>query len=143
SFVDLSDDIVQVEFFGAGTITVTLDNSSGPAAPLNYHQPDVSYMKGHATIEITGANETSHLSIFSVGRITAINQSLFHDDVSYDGIADIALVTIASTNGKFGGVRTGNVSYFSHTGFTGIYAPGVDLMALYVHDVSASDDAVP
>src|SRR5262249_7092298 len=31
SYIDLSDDIVQIEFGGAGTLSVVLDNASGPA----------------------------------------------------------------------------------------------------------------
>ncbi|HRE83572.1 MAG TPA: immunoglobulin domain-containing protein, partial [Opitutaceae bacterium] len=49
SFVDLSDDIVQVEFSGRGTLTVNLANPTGPAAPVLYNQPDVRYMRGHAS----------------------------------------------------------------------------------------------
>ncbi|HRE80904.1 MAG TPA: hypothetical protein PLN52_07635, partial [Opitutaceae bacterium] len=49
SYIDLNDDIVQVEFSGAGTLTITLTNPSGPAVAVNYNQPTVSYMKGHAT----------------------------------------------------------------------------------------------
>lgn len=59
--------------------------------------------------------------------------------MAYDGVADIALVTIDGTDGEFGGVRTGNVSYFHDSGYTGIYAPGVDLAVLNIGDLSASD----
>src|SRR3954469_21085245 len=72
SFIDLNDDIVQVEFAGAGTLTLVLDSATGPAAPLKYNQPAVSYMKGHATIVIAGANETTNTSVFSVGRANAV-----------------------------------------------------------------------
>ena len=73
SYIDLTDDIVQIEFSGAGTLSVVLDRASGPAAPLNYQQPSVGYMKGHAGIVITGANETTNVSVFSVGRATAFD----------------------------------------------------------------------
>lgn len=141
SFVDLSDDIVQVEFAGAGSLSITLDNSTGPAVPSLYNQ-SVTYMKGHAGIVITGANETTNVSIYSVGRVTAINQALFRSDATYDGVADIAYLAIASTNGKFGSVRTGNASYFSTTGLTGIYAPGVQFNGpVYVNDINGFDTA--
>ena len=55
SFIDLTDDIVQVEFSGAGTLSIVLDSSSGPALAVNYNQPDVSYMKGHASLVVAGA----------------------------------------------------------------------------------------
>jgi hypothetical protein len=144
SFVDLTGDIVQVEFSGAGTLTLTLDNASGPAPAANYNQPGVSYMKGHAGIVISGANETTNVSVVSVGRLTAVNQGLFRDDVTYDGVADIAFIAILSTNGKFGSVRTGNTSYFATNGFTGVYAPGVQFTGpVFVGDISAADTATP
>src|SRR5690606_18394760 len=65
SFIDLNDDIVQVEVSGAGTVSVVLDpeSVSGPSTPLNYVQPQVQYMKGHADIVVADANETTHLSV--------------------------------------------------------------------------------
>ncbi|MBI4625263.1 MAG: immunoglobulin domain-containing protein [Verrucomicrobia bacterium] len=141
SYIDLSDDIVQIEFAGAGSLSLTLDNPTGPAAPLNYNQT-VGYMKGHAGIVIAGANETTNVLIYSVGRITAVNQALFRSDVTYDGVADLAYVAIASANGKFGGVRMGNASYFGTNGFTGLYAPGVQFNGpIFIHDISAFDAA--
>jgi hypothetical protein len=167
SFVDLTNDIVQVEFSGAGTLSVVLDGSSGPAQPVNYNQPSVAYMKGHAGIVITGANETTNLLVFTVGRATAFDptggynilaapgptnnpanngSSLFqgHAATVYDGTADLAFVAIASTNGKFGALRTANASYFATKGFTGIYAPGVQFSGpVYAGDINASDAASP
>ncbi|HYD84694.1 MAG TPA: immunoglobulin domain-containing protein, partial [Opitutus sp.] len=113
SFVDLSNDIVQVEFSGVGTLSVVMDGASTPTPAANYNQPGVDYVKGHVGLVITGANETSNLSIISVGPITAVNQSLFKSDVTYDGVANIAFVAIQSSNGKFGSIRTGNVHYFA------------------------------
>lgn len=143
SFIDLDDDIVQVEFSGAGTLTLTLESSSPPAAPVNYHQPAVLYMKGHASIVISGANETTHVSVFSVGRVNAFNQSLFKD-VPYDAVADIGSISITSTNGRFGSIRTANAHYFRGTGQAGIYAPGVTVEGpVYLGDLTADDDATP
>jgi hypothetical protein len=144
SFIDLNDDIVQVEFSGAGALTLALDDASGPAQPLFYNQPDVAYMKGHAQIVITDADETTNVSVFSVGRFTALNQALFRDDVTYDGMADIGCLAILSANGKFGGVRTGNTSYFATKGYTGVYAPDVQFTGpVFVGDIRAHDDATP
>ncbi len=144
SFVDLSDDIVQVEFSGAGTLSLTLDNSTAPAESAKYVQPGVRYVKGHASIVIAGANETTNVSVFSVGRITAVNQALFRNDVTYDGMADIASISILSTDGRFGGIRTGNTSFFNTRGFTGIYAPGVQFTGpVVIGDIAASDAATP
>lgn len=144
SYVDLQDDIVQIEFAGAGTLTVTLEAASGPAAPQKYVQPGVAYMKGHARIVISGANETTHVAVFSVGRANAVNQSIFRSDVTYDGWADIASISILSTNGKFGGVWTGNAGYTASAGVTGLLAPGVEFTwPVVIGDIHASNDATP
>jgi len=144
SFVDLSNDIVQVEFSGAGTLSVVMDDASSPSPAANYNQPGVDYVKGHVGLVITGANETSHLTVFTVGRITAVNQTLFKDGVDYDGVANIAFVAIQSTNGKFGSIRTGNAHYFANQGFTGVYAPGVTFTGpVNIGDVTAFDSATP
>lgn len=144
SFIDMSNDIVQIEFSGAGTLSLVMDNAATPAPAANYNQPGVDYVRGHAGIVITGANETTNLSVFTVGRSNAVNQTLFVDTADYDGVADIAFVAIQSTDGKFGGIRTGNVIYFATAGFTGVYAPGVELTGpMYVGNVSAFDSASP
>jgi hypothetical protein len=172
SFIDLDDDIVQVEFSGHGSLSLVLDDPTGPATPVNYAQPEVSYMKGHAGIVIVGADETTNVGVFSVGRATANDNSghynilkapttpgaggdndpmtngspLFvgHEGTHYDGIADIAFIAILSTDGKFGGVRTANANYFAHRGLTGVYAPGVEFTGpLYIGNITAFDDAKP
>ena len=160
SFIDLNDDIVQVEFSGAGTMSLVLDSPSGPAPALNYNQA-VNYMKGHAGIVITGADDTTNILVFTVGRATAFDptgafnivqpisltnvpanngSTLFqgHQSTVYAGIADIAFIAISSTNGKFGGLRTSDASYFATKGSTGIYAPGVQFTGpVYAEDINA------
>ena len=144
SYVDLTDDIVQVEFSGAGSLSLLLDTPSGPAPAVNYNQPAVPYMKGHAGIVIVDANETTNLSVFSVGRITGSDPSLFKSGVTYDGVADLAFVAILSANGKFGGLRTADAGYFAAKGLTGIYAPGVQFLGpVYASDINASAAATP
>jgi len=91
---------------------------------------------------ITGSDATTNVSVFTVGKITAVNQSLFKSTVSYDGVADLAFIAIQSKDGKFGGIRTGNVNYFATQGFTGIYAPGVNVTGpINVGDINAHDSA--
>jgi hypothetical protein len=144
SFVDLTDDIVQVEFSGPGTLSLTLTDYIGPAFAANYNQPAVSYMKGHARIVITGATEDTNVAVFSVGRITAANPDLFRSDVGYDGMADIAFIAIASSNGKFGGVRTANARYSSYYGLSGVFAPGVQFTGpVYIGNIYATNPATP
>lgn len=145
SFIDLNDDIVQVEMSGPGTLTLVLDNSSGPAPARKYNQPAISYMKGHAGIVLTGATRNTHLTIFSVGRaIPGTNPALYYDGVTYDGFADLAFVAIVSTDGEFGGVRAANANFFAAKGYTGLYAPGVKINGpVFVSDINAADNATP
>lgn len=166
SFIDLTDDIVQVEFSGAGTLHLTLDSATGPARPTRYNQA-IDYMRGHARIVLSGANETTNLSIFSVGRLTAFDPtgawnptlpiSTSNDPAnsgnplftgfpisSYDAFADVASVSITSTNGKFGGLRSANASYFATSGITGLHAPGIEFTGpVFLGDIRASDNATP
>jgi uncharacterized delta-60 repeat protein len=166
SYLDLDDDIVQIEFAGAGTLSLVLDAATGPAKPVKYTQ-EVLYVKGHAGIVIAGANETTNVSVFSVGRLTAFDPTgafdflravsptnnpanngspLFQGQAStaYGGVADLAFIAISSSNGKFGGVRTANASYFANQGFTGVYAPGVNFTGpLFIGDISAFGAATP
>lgn len=166
SFIDLTDDIVQIEFSGAGTLSLVLDAPTGPALPMNYNQ-DVRYMKGNARIVITGANDSTNVSVFTVGRATAFDPSggfnillpisstnnpanngsaLFqgHGTTNYDGVADVAFIAIMSTNGKFGGVRTADASYLATKGVAGIYAPEVQFLGpVYLGDLNASGTANP
>ena len=143
SYIDTNDDIVQVQFSGAGALTVTLDNPSGPATPVKYNQ-SVTYMKGQAAIVVGGVDATTNLSIFSVGRANAVNQALFRSEVAYDGMADISLVAIAPASGAIGGVRTANARYTGSSGLVGVYAPRVAISGpLFIGNVAASGAGVP
>ena len=143
SFLDLDGDIVQVEFSGAGSLTINLRFPDGPKLPAKYNQ-SVNYMDGLACLTITGADETTNVSIFTVGRMTAVNQALFRTGVSYGGIADVAFIAISSTNGRFGGIRASNASFLTIAGPVGIYAPGVTFTGpVYVGNITAADTATP
>ncbi|HWA84849.1 MAG TPA: family 16 glycosylhydrolase [Opitutus sp.] len=166
SYIDLNDDIVQVEFAGRGTLSLVLASAGNPAPPLKYNQ-SINYVKGHAGIVIVGADETTNVSVFTVGRATAFDPTgrydilqpisgtndpanngspLFsgHTDTAYDGIADIAFVAIVSNDGKFGALRTANASYWADAGFTGVYAPGVAFQGpVYLGELDARGTATP
>ncbi|MFO1451088.1 MAG: hypothetical protein U1F61_23215 [Opitutaceae bacterium] len=71
SFIDVTDDIVQVEFSGAGSLTVVLEDATGPLPPTLYNQA-VGYMKGRPSVVIAGADDTTYVSVFSVGRANAV-----------------------------------------------------------------------
>ncbi|HVU22636.1 MAG TPA: endo-1,4-beta-xylanase [Opitutus sp.] len=167
SFIDLNGDIVQVEFAGHGTLSLVLADPSGPAAPVNYYQPTVDYMTGHLGIVITGADETTNLLVFTVGRATAFDgtghynillppsetndpatngSALFtgHEATEYDGVADLAFVAIASANGRFGGLRASDARFWATNGLTGVYAPGVAFAGpVFVGDLDARENATP
>jgi hypothetical protein len=167
SYLDLNDDIVQVEFAGSGAATIALDNASGPAAPVKYNQSTVAYMKGHASIVIGGADETTNVSVFTVGRATAFDPTggynilvapgptndpanngspLFvgHPASEFDGVADIAVIAIASGNGNFGGIRTANASYWHTRGVVGVFAPGVQFLGpVNAENIGARDASAP
>ncbi|HVS52478.1 MAG TPA: hypothetical protein VHD62_08995 [Opitutaceae bacterium] len=142
SYVDLNDDIVQVEFSGSGNLTLMLDNASGPANATNYNQPSTQYWKGHGSIVITGADASTNVSVFSVGRGNAVDQTIFRTGVTYDSVADIAMIAISGTG--FGGVYCGNANLFASKGITGLFAPGVQFGArISLLDVNASGSATP
>jgi uncharacterized protein (DUF1800 family) len=144
SFVDLSDDIVQVEFSGPGTLTFILDNPTGPAPAVKYNQPSVPYLKGHARLVLAGTTSDTHLSIFSVGTFTSPNASLFPAGMTYDSLADLASVAIVSPSGNFGSLRAANANFFASAGRTGIYAPGITFSGpLFVGDIDAFGAALP
>lgn len=143
-FVDENDDIVSVDFSGAGTILFAMESWTGPALPTKYNQ-NVSYIKGAPAITIMGADATSRLKIFTVGRSTAINQTIFRTDVTYDGVADLRSVTIASVGaGRFGELDASNVRFTGSLGAVGVVAPEVTFTgAVTVHDIEAAGLGVP
>jgi hypothetical protein len=144
SYCDETDDIVQVEFSGAGTLSLLVVGGGPPAEARSYNQPGVQYVRGHAHIVIGGADESTNVAVFTVGRVTAVNQTLFRDDVAYDGVADVASLAIVSRNGKFGGIYGGNANFTAGDGFTGVYAPGVEFLGpVRIHNVRARANARP
>lgn len=143
SYLDLDGDIVQVEMSGSGTLIVKLDGATGPMLPVLYNQ-DVTYMKGNARLTIVGADENTNLTVFSVGRMTAVNAALFKSASVYDGFGDLASIAIQSRDGKFGGIRTANAGFRATSGLTGLYAPGVQFTGpVFINDLTAADDATP
>ncbi|HVU24098.1 MAG TPA: serine hydrolase, partial [Opitutus sp.] len=55
-----------------------------------------------------------------------------------------AYIAIASTNGKFGGLRAADANFFASHGLTGIYAPGVAFQGpVFAGNITAFDSAAP
>ena len=144
SFMDETEDIVQVEFSGAGAFTVTLDPITflPPGTPPRYNQA-VEYVTGKPSVVIDGADANTFFSIFTVGSINAVNQALFPEGQVYDAQADVALVEVINSAGM-GGMQLSNTVFSGSTGKVGIDARGVPIaVRLTVGDIDASGDAVP
>ena len=144
SFIDEDDDIVQVEFFGKGRLTINIDPNSFelPDRPKKYNQ-DINYVKGSASLKVEDADESTFLSIFTVGRINAINQDLFPDGESYGAVADITLLEITNSKG-FGGILCANTHFSASSGDVGLKAPGIPVaVRVVIGDIEAGNDAVP
>ena len=144
SFMDETEDIVQVEFSGTGSFTVTLDPATflPPAIPPRYNQA-VEYVTGKPSVVIDGADANTFFSIFTVGRINAVNQALFPEGQVYDAQADVTLVEVINSTGM-GGMQLSNTVFSGSTGKIGIDAQGVPIaVRLTVGDIDASGDAVP
>jgi hypothetical protein len=144
SFLDLNDDITQVEFAGSGTVSIEIEASSyqQPAPPQKYIQPDVSYVKGRAIVRVRDAAADTFVNVFSVGRGNAVNETLFPAGMVYDAMADIQLLNIQGA--EIGAVMTGNVRYSASDGPTGLHAPDTRVRyRVVVGEIAASAEAVP
>lgn len=145
SFLDVNEDITQVEFSGNAVVTVSLDPDTFVAAapPAKYNQPTVNYVGGRPTIRVEQVDENTFLSIFTVGSINAVNQALFPKGEDYDAMADVALLEITNSTG-FGGILCANTRFNHDTGDVGLKAPGVSVAVRVLNgDIDASGDAVP
>ena len=143
SFIDVNDDIVQVEYSGSGSMTILVDADTyeDPNTPVNYNQ-SVEYVKGKARIIIDGADESSNIGIFTVGSATALNPNLFSDNIEYDGIADIIHIKINGT--AVGGLFFGNVKFSGVNSKTGISASNIAVMnRSIIGDIEAHEKAIP
>ncbi len=144
SFMDETEDIVQVEFSGTGSFTVTLDPATflPPAIPPRYNQA-VEYVTGKPGVVIDGADANTFFSIFTVGSINAVNQALFPEGQVYDAQADVTLVEVVNSTGM-GGMQLSNAAFSGSTGRVGVDARGVPIaVRLTVGDIDAEGDAVP
>ena len=142
--MDEDEDIVQVEFSGAGTFTLTLDLATFlPATlPPRYNQ-EVEYVTGKPSVVIKGADSSTFFSIFTVGRINAVNQLLFPEGQVYDAEAYVKLVEVINSTG-IGGMPLANTVFSGRKGNVGVIARGVPIAArLTVGDINADTDAVP
>ncbi len=155
SFLDVDGDIVQAEFSGAGSLTISLDPDtySGPAEAANYNQPGVLYVKGLASFTIQGSDASTNFSVFTVGTLTAhngVNNPIFADGkLGGDHISDVQRLTIvadpSNPNGStFGGIRASNAVFSASSGVVGITAANVHVQNIVrIGDIDAMGSATP
>ncbi len=150
SWLDVNGDILQGEFSGAGQLSISLDDFSGPAEATNYNQPGIEYVTGHASFTIEGSDSTSNFSLSTVGPVTSpIFESLRVNGVNYDGIADAARLIIVSDptqpgGSTFGGIRMANSLLTDDSGIVGITASGVQVQSVVIiGEIDADNTGVP
>jgi len=155
SFLDLQGDIVQAEFSGKGSLSISLDPTSykGPAEATKYTQPGVQYVSGLASFTIQGSDATTNFSLFSVGTATAnggADNAIFAGGMKGgDNTADAARITIvadpSNPNGStFGGIRAGNAVFSADAGPVGISAANVQIQnVVTVGNINATGTAIP
>lgn len=144
SFLDTNGDIVQAEFSGPGQFTITMDPATyvAPAPAAKYNQAGTNYVTGRPTIAISGNTVDTYVSVFSVGRNNAVNQALFPAGQTYDGVADVGLLSMSGS--AVGSVLTGNTRYSASSGMTGIFAPNTAVKnRAILYDIKASSSATP
>ncbi|MFO1450763.1 MAG: S8 family serine peptidase [Opitutaceae bacterium] len=141
SFVDPQGDIVQVELAGKGTLTVLLESATGPAVASLYNQPGVLYMQGQATLVLAGSDESTHMSVYSVG--PANNPGAVRPDVTYEGWASVRALGVHSSSLRVSGLRMGNARFEATTGATGLWAQGVRADTVFLSDIAAFAAAQP
>jgi hypothetical protein len=94
-------------------------------------------------VVIEGADSSTYFSIFTVGKINAVNQALFPEGQEYDAKADVKLLEVINSTGM-GGMQLSNTVFSGSTGKVGIDARGVSIaVRLTVGNIVASGVAVP
>ncbi len=150
SYQDLDFDILQTEFSGAGQLSISLTDFTGPADPTNINQPGVQYVTGTANFTIQNSDASSNFSLHTVGPVTSpIWDTLVIEGVTYDGIADAQRLTIIANpldpgGSVFGGIRMANSLLSGNTGTVGISASDIRVQdVVIIGDLEASDTGLP
>lgn len=150
SFLDLQGDIVQAEFSGKGTLSISLDGFVAPAEAAKYIQPGVNYVSGLATFTIQGSDASTNFRVFTVGSATAVNQALFDDThTGGNNVADVARLTVVADPANFGGsnfgsILAGNAHFGAASGTVGISAANINVQGIVrVGEINATGTATP
>jgi len=150
SFLDLQGDIVQAEFSGKGTLTISLDQFGAPAEAAKYIQPGVNYVTGLASFTIQGSDASTNFRVFTVGSATAVNQALFDEThTGGNNLADVARLAIVADPANFGGsnfgsILAGNANFSAASGTVGISAANVNVQGVVrIGELNATGTATP
>lgn len=142
-YEDLNDDIVWVDFFGEGTLTIELEEVPYLLRkPPSKYTETASYTKGHASMGVEGATEDTYLSVYTLGPWNGDDASMFPFGEIYDGRADLKSLQISGTG--MGGLYLGNARFSGSSGLVGIDASDVPIMGrVAIGGIAASGDGEP
>jgi hypothetical protein len=158
SFLDRGGDIVQAEFGGKGTMTVSLEDvrTAGTTGYLNKN-PDqflngqkINYIQGLASITLDKPELNTNLGVYAAGILQ--NPGFFTGQVKQgdNGLADIARVILTGDPqneagySNMGGIRMGGAVFSAESGVVGIRGEKVavqDIVA--IGDIDAKGAGVP
>ena len=160
SFLDLDGDVVFAEFGGNGKLTISFEQYES-AQPSPYLQSTTWYSQGLATLSISGGDQSTFLSVFSLGNDPLrVDEAIIDgdsddpDNASFEGanfMADIRAVEVLGAEDQvnfFGGLGLANTN-FTGTGspgdkLTGVNAPNVRILQyLRIGDVNTEGAAMP
>ncbi|MFO1449922.1 MAG: hypothetical protein U1F61_17315 [Opitutaceae bacterium] len=158
SFLDQGGDIVQAEFAGKGTMTLSLEDvkTAGTPGYLNKN-PDqflngqkINYLQGLATITIDKPELNTNLGVYAAGILQ--NPGFFTGQAKQgdNGLADIGRVllvgdpTAAAGYSLMGGIRMGGAVLSAPSGVAGIKGETVAVQTIVaIGDIDAKGTAVP
>lgn len=156
SFLDQGGDIVQTEFSGKGTLTLSLEDlkRSGDAGYTNPNPPQTlpagGYVQGLASITVDKPELSTNLGIYAAGKLQ--NPGFFNDPTRNgdNGLAEVARVVIkgdptnAAGYSNMGGLYMGGVVFTANEGVAGIQAPLVAAQSIVsIGDIDSKGTAKP
>ncbi|HRE80666.1 MAG TPA: hypothetical protein PLN52_06440, partial [Opitutaceae bacterium] len=152
SFLDQGGDIVQAEFSGKGTMTVSLEDlkAAGSQGYINKNpaQPGINYVQGLATITVDKPELSTNVAIYAAGNLQ--NPGFFSKTDGDNGLADVARLilvgdpTNAAGYSNMGGIYAGGVVFSASTGAVGIRGENVAVQnVVSIGDIDAKGSGVP
>ena len=155
SYIDLDGDLVNVDFAGAGEMSISLADEgfiasadfyeSSPYSGLN---DEFGFVTGKASFFIVGSDATTYFSVFTVGPANDFPDASV-TGVGGDGVADITRVIITADpsnpfDSNFNSLFLANTRFTGSTGIVGISTVNVNVKgAVQIGDLNASDSGVP